>query len=271
MGHDLAGDEEGDAGGVDGDDLGADQAVALIERSVAVIAEEGLARRHLPRLAERRKADLGNETRLARLAVILLRHVAERIDQTVEIVPPVADADDDQHIERIGHLDLDVVLVVENLRGLIAGEAEIPDGDRQLGDVKIAHRREEGIFHHRFVEAGDARNPIDLASRLGGELDRLVEQFLSLRRHLHPRQIQRRHQNVRGAGALNEAEHLCQRRHVDPRPLRMEHRRLRHPADDLVGALDDQIGPRLDPGDRKVGMEFQMRAVRLVDHDHQPF
>ncbi len=269
LGHDFAGDQQRDAGGVDGDDFGADLAAALVERDVAIVSEESFARRHLARFPERGKADFGLQRRRVSCAVILLRHLAKGFDQAVEIIAPVADADDDQHVERIGHLDLDIVLGVEDLRSLKAGEAEIPDGDRQLGDVEISHAGKKRIGHHFFIEAENPGDPVDLAPRLGGEPDRLVEELLPFGRHLHPGQVERRHQNVGRAGALDETEHGRERRHIDAAPLGVKHRRLRHSADDLVGALHREIGPGFHRRGGKVGVEFQMRAMRLIDHHDQ--
>ena len=143
-----------------------------------------------------------------------------------------------------------------------AAEAEPRDLHGDLRRIEPCRTRITCVFRAKRPEAVDR---VDGTAQPAREAHGPADRLAAILRHLQPRDVERRQQELVRTRRLQQARGLAHALAVHARPVDEQHRSLRHRAEYLVGALRRHVGAAVD-GLRRQGLrEAQVRAVRLVD------
>ena len=116
--------------------------------------------------------------------------------------------------------------MIEFLGDLVPRPPRPDHRDRQLGDVDVAQSLQSRFLAGPAHKAGDT---VDLRPGLFRELDHARQELFSLSGHLHPREVERGHENVRGARRLEGLEGGGHTAEIHPAAAGVEDRGLSHP------------------------------------------
>ena len=117
----------------------------------------------------------------------------------------------------------------------------------------------------RRLDEAEARQFIEAAARRGGRGQPACEQGGPLGRQQASAHVERSHDGIGRAGALQHRQPLAQQRAVDQPALHMQHRAHRERGEHLVRRLHDAIGALGQRALRQRRMLAEVGAVRLVD------
>ena len=263
LGQPLARQHVGDPGRVGGQRLGGDPARGVGHRHRLLRAQERVTGRHGQLAPRRRRRELLQPAVAA--AAQRAHHLAERGHQPAALGHRVLGHAEHAHDHVLARqLGEHLVALAQRARQLVAAGAGAAHVDGQPQRVVGEHPRgaDDALVQH--VEA------LDLADRgadLGQRLHGLPQQLLAARGRQPPGGVQGGEQQRVGAGGLAERDRAVHHAGVDPPAgAQVHHGRLGQRADDLVGAGDDHVGAQRQRGRGQLGVEGQVRAPGLVDH-----
>ena len=160
-------------------------------------------------------------------------------------------------------LDVDVVVDAHVARDLVAAAARNPDVDAHPQRIQ---RRDAERPDRALVEDLQAAQPPDPAAQRRELGHRLSEQLRAVEDGVAPGAVQRGEQQAARAGRGHEPQGMLDAGFVEIAAVaEVQHPGLREAPAVLVGARDDEVGPRRQ---RVLGQrlaEGQVRAPRLVD------
>ena len=196
------------------------------------------------------------------LLVVVLGHAAQRGKQGVDRFPGVSRRHEAQNIVHIAELDFQIVMLAQPILGLVSGNAEVTDVNRQLGRIVIVRRLAAQYFVADAVQPG---NLVDFLSGVPGKPECMLRELAAVKRQVAAGRVERTQQNIGGRCRGQHADDRLHAVRIDAARAHVQHRALRHGAAELVHAGGGHIGAGLHRGNRQLLMEMNEHAVRFVD------